>query len=782
MNNNMTNGSVTRVPRHPPRRRQGGSDVQLYSPLWTPCVAQLLTSLLLASLALTSSNRHMAAQEVDEEEPFAKPAVEEAPLPTTAPSSDPAVLALMATKPSTPEELVNAIDTLIDLRAMHEARLLIKQLIDAKLDDAAWAELVEKTGSALFLRLAFINDLQPEGRQVSDAALSAADRRARDPERLAGLIDQLNDPSPAVRRGAMVRLTSGRTAGIQAIVAAMVDPKRAEQRPALRQALVRFGPEAIAPLQSLVRCDVPALELQAILAIGEMGRSELALDLLAPALAENTPAEVRAAARDGLVSLLRRMPDRDEAVKALTTMARRDFDASLNQQATDAQPVEVWQWDAEKSLLTPAELSPLVARLDKAAQRSGDALKLTARGRDARRIYLASLLEAAAYRAEADQPMAPRPDNVASLLEAEDSAVVEDLLDFALSSGHTVAAAQAAQALGDLGKAELLYHREPQPSVLVEAARNGDRRVRFAALSSIIRLKPSKPYPGSSFVIDALGYFAGSFGQPRVLAVDARPVELQTLAGLLTDVGYETDTAGTEREVVAETIASPDYLLALIDFTLAAPTSGQLLERLRRDNRTARLPIGIVASSDDLGRAARLAQRTPLAGVVIRTPDPAALDVQIQRLLNQVGRRMTGPEERRRQAEQAVAWLDELSSKGYEIYNLRRIETPLSRALWLPETSAPAARVLAALGTPTSQQSLLELAGQLTQPLEVRQAAAGAFAASVARFGTLLTSSQINQQYDRYNASELHDEETQRLLAGILDVMEARAAADQAEE
>ena len=78
-------------------------------------------------------------------------------------------------------------------------------------------------------------------------------------------------------------------------------------------------------------------------------------------------------------------------------------------------------------------------------------------------------------------------------------------------------------------------------------------------------------------------------------------------------------------------------------------------------------------------------------------------------------------------------------------------------------------------------QSLLELAGQLTQPLEVRQAAAGAFAASVARFGTLLTTREINEQYDRYNASEVQDEETQRLLAGILDVMEARAAADQAE-
>lgn len=740
-----------------------------------------LPRVVLLFAALSSAAR-LPAQEADEEQPFGKPAVaEDADLPVAPPSNDPAVLALMASKPSTPEELARAIDTLVELRAWHEARALTKQLLDAQLDDAAWAALVEKVGSGPFLRLAFIKPIQPEGRQVSDAALSAADRRARDSQHLATLIDELGDHSPAVRRGAMIRLTGAREAGIQAIIAAMLDPARVDQRPVLRHALIQFGPDATAPLKALVRCDVPALELQAVITIGELGRSEMALDLLAPALVENNPAEIRQAAQDSLIRLLRRVPDRDEAAKALTTVARRDFDASLNEQAADAAPVVVWQWDAEKSQLVPAVLSPLVAKLDSAAYRAGDALKLTTRGRAARQIFLAAALEAAAYRAAADVPSAPGPDAVDNILASEDAAVVEDLLDFTLTTGHAVAAERAAKALGDLGKAELLYRRQPQPSVLVEAARSGDRRVRFAALDSIMRLKPAKPYPGSSFVMDALGYFASSFGQPRALAADARPAELQALAGLLADLGYETDTAGTEREVVAECVASPDYLFALIDFSLAEPTSGQLLERLRRDNRTARLPIGIIASSDDLRRAERLAQRTPLASLIVRAVNPPSLDFQIQRLLNQVGRRMVSPEERREQAEQAVAWIAEIVALDNEIYNLRRIERPLTTALWLPSTSAAAARVLATLGTATSQQSLVDLASQLTQPVEIRQAAAGGFAASVARFGTLLTSSEISQQYDRYNSSEGHDEETQRLLAGILDVMEARAAADEGE-
>ena len=53
--------------------------------------------------------------------------------------------------------------------------------------------------------------------------------------------------------------------------------------------------------------------------------------------------------------------------------------------------------------------------------------------------------------------------------------------------------------------------------------------------------------------------------------------------------------------------------------------------------------------------------------------------------------------------------------------------------------------------------------------------------ASVARFGTLLTTGEIRLQYHRYNESEQQDQETQTLLASILDTIEARAAADQAE-
>jgi len=177
-------------------------------------------------------------------------------------------------------------------------------------------------------------------------------------------------------------------------------------------------------------------------------------------------------------------------------------------------------------------------------------------------------------------------------------AVVEDLLDDSIANGHLLAAASAARILGKIGTVDVLYRKLPLPSVLVEAARHADRRLRFSALGAIVALRPTKPYPGSSFVLDALGFFASSSGAPRALVGHPRAFAAEQEAGLLATLGYETHVATCDRDLLAAATASPDLELALIDFKLAVRTSGELLERIHADSRTARLPIGIVAGAN----------------------------------------------------------------------------------------------------------------------------------------------------------------------------------------
>lgn len=719
------------------------------------------------------------AQETDDE--FGeKPATKgkERPLPVR---DDPAVRALLQTNPTTPAELLSAIDTLLGLRANEVAYSFVKRLVKQKLDEQALADLVDKFGSAMFLRLALVDDLQPEGRELSDAALAAADRRSRDPQRLAGLVDQLKDPSPAVRRGAMTLLLGGREAAIQALAAALIDPARQSYRPAIRAALVKFGRSVQAPLAAMVRTAEPEAQVEAIRTLAELRQSLAAMDLLAPALLAAYADEVREAARNALVTLIGRVPELDETIATLLTKAREEFADSGYSPDPDISPVIEWHWDADKSALAYQYVPSYALHADRAADLAGDAARLDPAKREAVWISLATRAEAEAYRTGIDKPAPTGPGTVDALLKEEDVDIVEGLLGFTLEKSRTVAAAAAARALGEIGSVELFYRLEPQPSTIVQAARSGDRRLRFAALGTIMRLKPDRPYPGSSLVVDALGFLAGSIDLPRAMVADARSAEVERQAGLLAELGFEVESATSERDVVAESIRSSDFLFALIDFNLAGPTSGQLLQRLRRDNRTARLPIGIIASTEDMERARRLSQATPLTAVVYRPVDGPSLDRQLKPLLALAGQRLVPPEERRQQSQQALAWLAQIAAGQQDIYNLRRVERSLTSAVRVPDFGVPAARVLASLGTATSQKTLVDVASEPVQPIETRQAADRAFANSVARFGTLLTTGEINLQYDRNNQSQEQDPDTQKVLSSILDTIEARAAADQAD-
>ncbi|HEX4413352.1 MAG TPA: hypothetical protein VH107_06960, partial [Lacipirellulaceae bacterium] len=310
----------------------------------------------------------------------------------------------------------------------------------------------------------------------------------------------------------------------------------------------------------------------------------------------------------------------------------------------------------------------------------------------------------------------------------------------------------------------------------------------------------------------------------RALVADVRAAEAARVAGLLFEMGYEADIATDARSVLIFTTRSPDYELILLDMTLAAPTAGQLIQQLRRDARTANVPIGLICDSDDLDRAGVLSRRETLTMPIVRPVNPVtkepdgpsfyqgkiynfidvsgktgllpnpklwrrsappigpreALEFQSNQLLSKAGQSTVGLDERKAQAMQALDWLGELSSHAGGYYDLRNVEEAAGVALSTPDLSEKAGQVLANLGTNRAQRALADRASRSTLPLAARQAAAKAFGDSVTRYGTLLTTGEIMSQYDRYNQSATLDKETQAVLASILDSIEERAKRSQA--
>jgi hypothetical protein len=243
-------------------------------------------------------------------------------------------------------------------------------------------------------------------------------------------------------------------------------------------------------------------------------------------------------------------------------------------------------------------------------------------------------------------------------------------------------------------------------------------------------------------------------------------------------MGYQPETAGSARDAVRILAQDPDFELVLTDHLFLAPQLGALLGQLRGDYRTRRLPVAVYCGADELKRARTLLGGDPFAVAIYEPRSPDSLALQL-----------TGPSgfhlrpedtipagERVAQAASILASAARLMDAGNPALNLRPYEVRLTTAVWHPAVAKPLAAVLGKFGSPVAQRTLADVASSAVLPLEQRQAASQAFCESVMRFGTLLTTGEVERQYDRYNASETLDKPTQELLAAMLDVMEARVA------
>src|SRR5205807_570160 len=158
-------------------------------------------------------------------------------------------------------------------------------------------------------------------------------------------------------------------------------------------------------------------------------------------------------------------------------------------------------------------------------------------------------------------------------------------------------------------------------------------------------------------------------------------------------------------------------------------------QELRHDSRAALIPVGFLSLGSDLGRLERLTQKYPRTAVFVRTRDVPDMQLQVNRLLETVGRDFLTLEERQQQAKQSLVWLAQLTAQEDSFYDFKPHERALEPAMFVPALSPTGSEVLSNLGTRYAQRTLANVASTITLPIEVRQAAAAGFARSVTRHG-----------------------------------------------
>ena len=568
---------------------------------------------------------------------------------------DPAVAAILETKPATPAELLRAAQILSDLKRPFLAKGMVKQVAEANLDEAALARIVDELGEATLVDLGSKSQLQPEIGPLVEKALTAYQTRVRNAAKLEEAAGQLGDESPKVRADAAVALVKAGPYAVAPLMKTLVDSPGGPRRDAIRGVLLRLGPDAVKPLIALLNSNDAATVREAVSLLAALGDEGAALYLLATYAEHYDDEGLRAEAAEAIGRLMGTEPTREQAAKVLMARARRYFDGRQPMAAGPDGNVPIWVYDLEKKAPVLKAYPPEQANRRMAIKLARAATILLPDDPAAARLFLTCLFEETAYQTGLDAAAPGEPaghdDNVAPQ-------VLEGVLTEAMETGHIPAATIAARRLGKMKTPERLSADGVSP--LAKAMQHPDRRLRLAAVGGVLDLKPTEPFPGASRVVDTLSFFASSRGRPRAMVVGPQIKLLQTLVGELSAAGFKVDSAVTGREAMRLLLKNPDYEFLFVDAALFNPDVDSFLQELRRDARTALLPVAILAREGYAEKAEHVAEKIPRTAAFPRPNDEEAVKWQLEELRKLAGDSAVSAPVRLTQAAEALSRLAEI--------------------------------------------------------------------------------------------------------------------------
>jgi CheY-like chemotaxis protein len=439
--------------------------------------------------------------------------------------------------------------------------------------------------------------------------------------------------------------------------------------------------------------------------------------------------------------------------------------------------ITIWNWDSNSKRLLPTKMATETATQLAAAEIAADLDEIRPDLPRNRALHLLTHLEAAKRKVGASRPI--DLERFKTEFGGVQAFEVEQVLVEALKLKLIPAATACCELLGAIGAEDLVYSDSHRPRPLVEAILVGDRYLQFAALEAIRKLDPQMPYHGSSYVLSLAVFLAASDGQRAGLVGDNRYDIAQSYAAMMSAEQLQGFSAVTGQELFVQATLNPDIELIILSDSLHRPGYLELIQQLRSDMRTRRLPVALLMrESADHIRLQQLASTDPLFTYLPMSLDREQVGLQIRRV-----RALTTPWQvelldRQLHAKVAAEWLQTIASdrNRYRFYDLGSCHNQLAKIVYRPGLAKSGSFILKSLGTPMAQRELLNFVGQSSFSIEDRQAAAAAFAETVRSRGALLTRQEILRQYDRYNASEGESVETQRLLGSILDALEKKSA------
>jgi hypothetical protein len=347
------------------------------------------------------------------------------------------------------------------------------------------------------------------------------------------------------------------------------------------------------------------------------------------------------------------------------------------------------------------------------------------------------------------------------------------MLDAALAAEQSAAAVAILNQIAKRGDAAALATNNTQPGPLARSLRSGSLRVQAAAVAAFGAIDPAEPFAGSSYMADALVHALTAHGRRVVVAGAPRLEVAATWAGGLSTMGLEPEVATTGRQLIEVATASVDVEQIWIDMTINEPGVREVVFQLRRHPFTVQVPIVLVAREGQLGRAQQIADEHRRVIAKLRPHNDEARLAMGESLGQLLPRNWPTAEERVENAVAANSVVQKLLQGERDFYRLRSAIAKRASDIDPLAVGEKSWQSLSLLGTPGSQQMLIELASRGALAAEQRNAALAAFQASVDRFGVLLSTDTIESQYALYNQSLAAGRDDTELLSKILDAIES---------
>ena len=738
----------------------------------------------------------VAATGVMAQDPFAVTPNPAASAPATAASSDqlpPIELGLDKSRrlivettrkadPQSAQALATSIKTLLDIDQFVDANYYLARLSKLELDDAALFDLNAAIGSDFFFRIHSQPQIQPFGQQFARKIFAAGDRFANDPVRLDELIRKLNDTSHVARQHAFSQLKRVGPNAAAAMIRVFTDSSRGGEFAAIRNALRSMGDLAIDPLLASVNANDIQVRYESLLALARVRTPDAFDSVLRALYASDTPAAIREAVEQALISTYGELPDQATAIDRVFRRANDRLlgrDRTMNQVKFDLNSAQViaWRWDFANRQLVSELVSPETFGRLLALDRAADLVHLYPERNEFRQFFLLAYFDAAKRLVGPDRHLTAT--DVQKDLGKLDAFEIDRTLLLALDKNLIPAAAGACDLLAEVGKPELLATNQRPTNGLTRAIQSGDRHTQFSAFRAIAKIDPQQGYPGSSQVLSAAVFFAGYGDRPSALIGHNRVATARNLSVALGSAGVSSRSVDSGREFFNEAISDSNIRYLFLSDSLSRPDYLELVQQVRADWRTKRVPIVILIERDNMARAERLAQTDARMLVLPLTLDEGSVVRQVERLKKLFDPWELTNEQGISQGDFAVQWLQKIfrDRQAYQFYNIGDHQQFIADLIFSPMQRIPSIELLGALGTPLAQRNLIGFASQEGLPLEHRQAAVQAFGLAIKSHGVLLTSEEIRQQYQRYKSSENQPGEVQRVLGSILDLIEHHAAA-----